>query len=257
MESFYGTRNFVALYLSAVLSTLGWAAIDTFLGHRLHAPSWRLRGDHGRRGGLRDVLLSHREILLFFVLPVQMWLLVVIYLAHDAYQLLAQPGSDVAVASHLSGAAFGYLFKHFDLRWSRFSVATCHPVPRLRLISPEPRDRPTTRSAGPTWSPIPRRRSNRDDHHAARRAPRRQTRRGATPQDRTRRARRTDRGREPSAPRSEPTGPESTERPDLMSANAPSLLIPARGSRPIATRSSPSISASLARPRGNPSTVPY
>ena len=31
MESFYGTRDFVALYLTAaVISTLGWALIDDF-----------------------------------------------------------------------------------------------------------------------------------------------------------------------------------------------------------------------------------
>lgn len=154
MESFYGTRDFVALYLSAaVLSTLGWAAIDTFLGH--HGTSML-----GASGAIMAVVVvyamyyPHREILLFFVLPVQMWLLVVIYLAHDAYQLLAQPASGVAVASHLSGAAFGYLFKHFDLRWSRFSWRRV-TRPRLRLISPEPREKPAPRSTGPTWSPNP------------------------------------------------------------------------------------------------------
>ncbi|AGA29246.1 putative membrane protein [Singulisphaera acidiphila DSM 18658] len=153
MESFYGTRDFVAFYLcAAVLSTLGWVAIDTFLGH------------HGNMLGASGAIMAvvvvyamyypHREILLFFVLPVQMWLLVVIYLAHDAYQLLTQPASEIAVASHLSGAAFGYLFKHFDLRWSRFSWRRV-TRPRLRLISPEPREKPTTRSTGPTWSPNP------------------------------------------------------------------------------------------------------
>lgn len=154
MESFYGTRDFVALYLcAAVLSTLGWAAIDTLLGH--HGSSML-----GASGAIMAVVVvyamyyPHREILLFFVLPVQMWLLVVIYLAHDAYQLLAQPSSGIAVASHLSGAAYGYLFKHFDLRWSRLSWRRV-TRPRLRLITPEPREKPTTRSTGPTWSPNP------------------------------------------------------------------------------------------------------
>lgn len=154
MESFYGTRDFVALYLSAaVLSTLGWAAFDTFLGHNGTSML-------GASGAIMAVVVvyamyyPHREILLFFVLPVQMWLLVVIYLAHDAYQLIAQPSSGIAVASHLTGAGFGYLFKHFDLRWSRFSWRRV-TRPRLRLISPEPREKPTTRPAGPTWSPNP------------------------------------------------------------------------------------------------------
>src|SRR4051794_8173068 len=37
MESFYGTRDFVALYLTAaVASTLGWAAVDAYLHHNAH-----------------------------------------------------------------------------------------------------------------------------------------------------------------------------------------------------------------------------
>src|SRR4051812_48132075 len=119
MESFYGTRDFVALYLSAaVASTLGWAAVDAYLQHNALMI--------GASGAIMTVVViyalyyPHREILLFFVLPVEMWLLVLIYLAHDAWQLLNGQGlGRVAVASHLSGAAYGYLYKRFDLRWSR------------------------------------------------------------------------------------------------------------------------------------------
>jgi membrane associated rhomboid family serine protease len=153
MESFYGTRDFLALYLSAaVLSTLGWAVVDLALGHH--------NTMIGASGAIMAVVViyamyyPHREILLFFVLPVQMWLLVVIYLSLDAWQLLTDQRGDVAVASHLTGAAYGYLYKHFDLRWSQFSWRRM-TRPRLRVISPEPREKPTTRSTGPTWSPNP------------------------------------------------------------------------------------------------------
>lgn len=153
MEAFYGTRDFVLLYLSAaVLSTLGWTAVDAFLGQQGMMI--------GASGAIMAVVViyamyyPHREILLFFVLPVQMWLLVVIYLSHDAWQLLTQQGGNVAVASHLTGAAYGYLFKTFDLRWSRISWRRV-TGPRLRLISPEPREKPMPRSTGPSWSPNP------------------------------------------------------------------------------------------------------
>jgi len=153
MEAFYGTRDFVVLYLSAaVLSTLGWAAVDLALGNHNQML--------GASGAIMAVVViyamyyPHREILLFFVLPVQMWLLVAIFVCYDAWQLLTMRPSEVAVASHLSGAAYGYLFKHFDLRWSRISWRRM-TRPRLRVISPEPREKPTARPTGPTWSPNP------------------------------------------------------------------------------------------------------
>jgi membrane associated rhomboid family serine protease len=154
MESFYGTRDFVALYVSAaVISTLGWALIDAYSGHHSLMV--------GASGAIMSVVVlyalyyPHREILLFFILPVEMWLLVLIYLAQDAWLLLNdQKSGKVAVAAHLTGAAYGYLYKHFDLRWSRLSWRRVSR-PRLRVVSPEPRDKPASRPPGPTWSPNP------------------------------------------------------------------------------------------------------
>lgn len=158
MEMFYGTRDFVALYLSAaVVSTLGWAAIDA-----LTTPPNALVAHSmiGASGAIMAVVViyalyyPHREILLFFILPVEMWQLVLLYVAYDAWQLLNGVSFGVAVASHLTGAAYGFLYKHYDLRWSRFSWARFRR-PRLRVIAPEPRERPVARNAGPTWSPNP------------------------------------------------------------------------------------------------------
>ena len=96
----------------------------------------------------------HREVLLFFVLPVEMWLLVAIYLGMNVWQLLHGESFGEAVASHLSGAVYGYLYKRFDLRWSRLSWGRVGR-PRLRVITPEPREKIAPRPAGPTWSPDP------------------------------------------------------------------------------------------------------
>jgi membrane associated rhomboid family serine protease len=155
MESFYGTNDFVALYLTgAVVSTLGWAIVDQFsVEHHVML---------GASGAIWTVVVlyalyyPHRELLLFFVLPVEVWLLVVVLLGMDAWQLL-NGGSmgGVAVASHLSGAAYGYLYKRFDLRWSRLTLSRMR-APRLRVVSPEPREKAAPpRSTGPTWSPNP------------------------------------------------------------------------------------------------------
>jgi membrane associated rhomboid family serine protease len=153
MESMYGSRDFVAMYLgAAIFSTFCWAAADY--------------AQHGGRGvpmiGASGAVLAvvvlytlyypRREVLLFFVLPVEMWLLLVVYLFIQAWRFLQGGDTSEAVASHLSGAAFGYLYKTFDLRWSRLSWKRARR-PRLRVVSPEPREKSVSRPSGPTWSP--------------------------------------------------------------------------------------------------------
>ncbi|MDR3638257.1 MAG: rhomboid family intramembrane serine protease [Isosphaeraceae bacterium] len=154
MEALYGTRNFVALYLSAgVVSTLGWAAMDHFSGgHML-----------GASGAVMAVIVVYalyhprREVLFFMVLPVEMWLLVTIYILSDAWSLLVSDRhGQIAVASHLSGAAYGYLYKRLDLRWTRL-VSARFNRPRLRVVMPDPRDKvaPRPATSSPTWSSTP------------------------------------------------------------------------------------------------------
>jgi membrane associated rhomboid family serine protease len=162
MESFYGTRDFVAMYLgAAVFSTFGWAALDAFAQQSdpMQLPTVML----GASGAVMAVVVLYalyyprREVLLFFILPVEMWLLVVVFLGYQLFIFLmpgAGSSSRVAVASHLSGALYGYLFKRFDLRWSRLSWGRMRR-PRLRVIAPEPREKGVPRPAGPNWSPNP------------------------------------------------------------------------------------------------------
>jgi membrane associated rhomboid family serine protease len=156
MEALYGTRNFVVLYLSAgVTSTLGWAVMDYYAG-----------GGHpmvGASGAVMAVVVVYalyhprREVLFFMVIPVEMWLLVTIYILSDVCRLLLpSPEEPIAVAAHLTGAAYGYVYKRFDLRWTRLVSGRLHR-PRLRVVMPEGREsvapRPATSS--PTWSSAP------------------------------------------------------------------------------------------------------
>src|SRR5207244_6393625 len=87
-----------------------------------------------------------REVLFVFVLPIEMWLLLVIYLGSDVLFLLQQlrgaPSIGVAVAAHLAGAAYGYAYKTADLRWSRLlSFGHRRRGPRLRVVKPDLYDR--------------------------------------------------------------------------------------------------------------------
>jgi membrane associated rhomboid family serine protease len=154
MESMQGTRQFTCFYLaSAVVSSLGWALVD----HRV--PGGRTGQMVGASGAITALAVvftlfyPNREVLLFF-LPMRMWMLLAIYLGGDVLGLLrtisvghAGPGSQIAFASHLTGAAFGYLYKTSGIRLSRmFSVPRSGP--RLRVVVPERREPTASRAGG-------------------------------------------------------------------------------------------------------------
>ncbi len=163
MEAMYGPRDFLALYLAAaVVSTLCWAALDYGM-HGVDSPTIML----GASGAIMAVLTLYtlynprREMLLFGILPVEMWMLLAFYLGADLFWLLSEvrdaspdhiSSGGTALASHLSGAAFGFLFKHYDLRWSRLVSSSPWRRPRLRVVSPEPRDRVSPITTNPPRS---------------------------------------------------------------------------------------------------------
>ena len=155
MESMYGSRDFVAMYIgAAIFSTFCWALTDYYRHGNNGIPMVGASGAVLAVVVLYTLYYPRREVLLFFILPVEMWLLLVVYLSFQALQFLQGGETDVAVASHLSGAAYGYLYKTFDLRWSRLSWKRARR-PRLRIVSPEPREKSVSRPSGPTWSPEP------------------------------------------------------------------------------------------------------
>jgi membrane associated rhomboid family serine protease len=156
MESFYGTRDFVVMYLAAaVFSTLCWAVADTFDRNAGLAPMV------GASGAIMAVIVLYtlyyprREVLLMFIFPIEMWLLLVLFLGYNLIQFLRPANGDmIAYSAHLGGAVFGYLFKVGDLRLSRLEKMF-RRKPRLRIVSAETREpTPSTRpTMGPTWSP--------------------------------------------------------------------------------------------------------
>ena len=159
MESFYGTRDFTAMYLvAAVFSSLCWVVVKGFQP----GPHYGL----GASGAVTAVVVLYtlyyprREVLFMFIFPVEMWLLMVMYLGYDLIQFLG-PGPDdfVAHEAHLGGALFGYLYKVGDFRISRLEKYFKRS-PRLRIVTGEPREpsnASTRPSSGPTWSPASRR----------------------------------------------------------------------------------------------------
>ncbi|MFO0960304.1 MAG: rhomboid family intramembrane serine protease [Isosphaeraceae bacterium] len=138
MESIYGWRDFLAMYLSAaVVGNLVWAGINLGVGD----PSVAEYGASGAVLGvtaLYTLYYPNREVLLFFFLPVPMWLLAVLYLGQDLVGLIQQvqgrSTAPVAFAAHLGGAGYGALYKLYDLRWSRLLGLMNPGRPRFRVV---------------------------------------------------------------------------------------------------------------------------
>lgn len=163
IEAMYGSRDFLALYLSAaVVSTLGWAVCDA-LAHRQN-PLFLPPQMVGASGAILALVVLYtlyyprREVLFMFVLPVEMWVLVAVFLGYQVFLLVNGGDWQTAVESHLAGAAYGYLYKRFDLRWSHLPWVRPRR-PRFRVIQPDTREVPSSRSgssvSGPTWSSEP------------------------------------------------------------------------------------------------------
>ncbi len=115
VEDLYGPREFLAFYLtSAVVSGLTFF-FTSLAGHTAGACI-------GASGAVMAVLLlcaihyPRRNILLFFLLPVPIWGFLVFYLAKDAYVFLSRIETGTAVAAHLGGALFGYVYYRLNFR---------------------------------------------------------------------------------------------------------------------------------------------
>lgn len=153
MESMYGSRNFLVFYLcAAVFSSLCWAIPDYLLNDMGRA--------RGASGAVMAVVMLYtlyypnREIILY-IFPMKMWTMLVIFLGFDLVQFLSGAETTTAVAAHLGGALFGYLFKVGDLRFSRLlSLINVRRRPKLRVISPEPRETYKPRPSPPPPPPV-------------------------------------------------------------------------------------------------------
>jgi membrane associated rhomboid family serine protease len=123
VEDLYGPREFLTYYLSACFAS--------GLLYFLSSLAWMPQAGSclGASGGVLAVLVlcaihyPMRTILLFFILPVPLWLFLIIFLAGDAYVFLKQIensrkdiGSTTAVAAHLGGALFAGVYYRLHIR---------------------------------------------------------------------------------------------------------------------------------------------
>jgi membrane associated rhomboid family serine protease len=141
IEAIYGEREFLRFYLTAAaLSGLGFLAFQMAIGR----PGPAI----GASGAVMAVMMlcamyyPSMKILVMFVLPVELRWLVVAYVIYDMYPMIKELGGSnaldyVAHSAHLSGLLYGYIYKHFDLRYSRLMAGWSWPrLKRLVKTSP-------------------------------------------------------------------------------------------------------------------------
>ncbi len=151
MESLYGSRDFLAFYLtSAVVTTLAGVAVAAAAGlnNALIAGSW---GPILAVMTLYTLFYPKREFLFAFFIPMPMWVLLTIFIVMPVLRRFGanSPGIDLGVV--LAGAGFAYLYKQLDLRWSRLTSGRSFR-PRLRIFSSVGYDQARPRGAGPSRS---------------------------------------------------------------------------------------------------------
>jgi membrane associated rhomboid family serine protease len=127
MEEIYGRHEFLAMYLTAaVVGGLGFVA--------LNLSSNPLQPVVGASGAVTAVMVLYalhyprRTILLMGILPIQVWLLVLLSVGWDVWNLLAMmraraafPGAQflgppIAFSVHVAGAAFAFAYYHGSWR---------------------------------------------------------------------------------------------------------------------------------------------
>jgi membrane associated rhomboid family serine protease len=141
IEELYGSKEFLAFYLvSAVIGGLAFQAQAMIQ----NAPMLSV----GASGAVTAVLVlyafhfPHATILLFFVVPVPIWLFVIFQVGQDALQLLGRTQTETAVAVHLGGAGFAALYYKFhwhvtSLWRSAQAWRRERAKPKLRVYHPE------------------------------------------------------------------------------------------------------------------------
>lgn len=138
VEEIYGSKEFLAFYLvAAVLAGLAYCGVEWATGANRAA-----LGASGAVTAVMVVFACHypmSTVYLFFLIPVPVAVVAVLYVAADLFQLFSGPGdSSVGVAAHLGGALFGFLYYKLQFRvlnWvpTRMSMRPRRARPRLRV----------------------------------------------------------------------------------------------------------------------------
>jgi membrane associated rhomboid family serine protease len=119
LERMYGSREFLLYYLGSsfaagtLFAAIGLTAI-------LPTPLCGAAPAIMAIFALYALHFPREEILVFFLVPVQIFILVIIYIGVDIYSVLRAVQGEIGwemaahTAAHLCGAVFAFLYKHYD-----------------------------------------------------------------------------------------------------------------------------------------------
>jgi membrane associated rhomboid family serine protease len=116
IEDVLGAKEFLLFYLTSVFIGGITFFLASIIG--LHPPQAVCLG---ASGGVSAILIlfacwfPNRTVLLFFIIPMPIWLLAILFVSFDAFNLLSGHQGSVAVDVHLSGALFAFMYHTF--RW--------------------------------------------------------------------------------------------------------------------------------------------
>jgi len=143
IEARYGKREFLAIYLTGIiLSGLTWLVSEAVTDFAAYGALV------GASGGVSTILMMYillfprRKILLYFLIPLPMWLFGIFWIVGDIYGAVERTGT-VAYTAHLGGAVYGFIYLRTGWNLSRlipqgFSLKKAiKPRPRLRVHEPE------------------------------------------------------------------------------------------------------------------------
>jgi membrane associated rhomboid family serine protease len=120
LEQRYGPREFCCFYFVSLLaSSLAYMALDFCTG--VMVPAIGASGAVWGVVALYAMLYPYDRIYVYFLFPVQIRFLALIYFAFDLHPVLLalggeQVGSGIAHAAHIGGALFGFAYWYFGFR---------------------------------------------------------------------------------------------------------------------------------------------
>lgn len=151
LEYIYGRSRFYGFYLTAcVFSMTVW-----FLTEKAIHPGMLARaiGASGAAMAAMMLMTMHapRRTVIFIIFPMELWLLMTIYVVLDGFQLFQESrgmgSSNVAFAGHLGGVLFGYLYHSFDFSWlDPQRLLNYRRKPKFRVVGSRDRNEGSARS---------------------------------------------------------------------------------------------------------------
>ena len=170
IEELYGSREFVLFYFMAGLFSQGIFLLSQVAGFT-NAFATAI----GASGAATAVLMlfaihyPHQKVLLYFVIPVPVWLLVILFIARDLWGAMGLGATGIGYFAHLGGALFGFLYYRSGVRFSRLFVRLPSRVdsrkarPTLRLL-PMEQEEEKAEPVGAAVESAPRPKEAHDEH---------------------------------------------------------------------------------------------